>query len=225
MRQPSSLSRLLSWGLSVFFGALYHPMAWTYDWVAATVSIGRWKNWVLSILPDLPGPRVLELGHGPGHLQISLARGQIIAFGLDQSRQMGRLARRNMSALGLKSRLVNGMAQSLPYGDQAFNQVVATFPTPYIFERQTIEEIYRVLRPGGALIVVPTAWITGSSPGDRVAASAFRILGQAPEWEDRELQPLQEAGFFTTVDRRKLASSEVLVIKAVKQTDERSPAI
>jgi ubiquinone/menaquinone biosynthesis C-methylase UbiE len=225
MRKRSSLSRLLSWGLSVFFEALYHPMAWTYDWVAAIVSIGRWKNWVLSILPDLPGPRVLELGYGPGHLQISLARGQIIAFGLDQSRQMGRLAQQNMSALGLKSQLVNGMGQSLPYRDQAFNQVVATFPTPYIFERQTIEEIYRVLLPGGVLIVVPTAWITGSSPGDRVAASAFRILGQAPEWEDRELQPLQEAGFFTTVDRRKLASSEVLVIKAVKQTDERSPAI
>jgi ubiquinone/menaquinone biosynthesis C-methylase UbiE len=195
-------------------------MAWTYDWVAAIASVGRWNSWVLSVLPDLPGPRILELGHGPGHLQISLARGQIIAFGLDQSRQMGRIAWRNMHALGLKSRLVNGIGQALPYRDQTFNQVVATFPTPYIFENQTIEEIYRVLIPGGALIVLPAARITGSSLVDLVAASAFRILGQAPEWEDRNLQPFQVAGFATTLDRRKLKSSEVLVIKAVKQNGE-----
>jgi ubiquinone/menaquinone biosynthesis C-methylase UbiE len=200
-------------------------MAWTYDWVAAIVSLGRWKNWVLSVISDLPGPRVLELGHGPGHLQVSLAQGHIIAFGLDQSRQMGRLARRNMLALELESRLVNGTAQFLPFRDQTFNQVVATFPTPYILERRTIEEILRVLIPGGGLIVVPTAWITGSSLGDRVAASVFRILGQAPEWKDTELQPFVDAGFYTTVVWRKLASSEVLVIKAVKQNDEHSTAI
>ena len=51
-----------------FFHLLYHPFAFTYDLVAATVSFGDWKNWVYSILPFINGTRILELGHGPGHL-------------------------------------------------------------------------------------------------------------------------------------------------------------
>jgi ubiquinone/menaquinone biosynthesis C-methylase UbiE len=200
----------------VFFNALYHPMAWTYDWVAAIVSLGKWKTWVMCVLPDLPGPIILELGHGPGHLQVALARRKITAFGLDQSRQMGRLAKRKLRSLYSQSRLVNGMAQDLPFRDQSFNQVVSTFPTPYIVEPNTLEEIFRVLVPGGTLIVVPTAWITGRSLGDRIAAIIFHLLGQAPEWKDSARQPFQEAGFTTTIERRTLPSSEILVIKAVK---------
>ena len=193
-------------------------MAWTYDWVAAIVSVGKWNTWVLSVLPDLPGPRILELGHGPGHLQIPLARQKITTYGLDQSRQMGRIAQRKLRTLNYKSLLVNGVAQHLPYRDQAFNQVVSTFPTPYIFDTQTLKEIFRVLIPGGMLIVIPSAWITGSSLVDRIAASAFRLLGQAPDLEDSALQPFLDAGFTPTIDRRKLSSSEILVIRAFKQT-------
>jgi len=200
-------------------------MAWAYDWVAAIVSVGRWETWVMSALPDLPGPRVLELGNGTGHLQISLAQRRLTAFGLDQSRQMSRITRRRMHALSYESLLVTGMAQTLPYRTQSFNQVVSTFPTPYIFERQTLEEIFRVLIPGGTLIVIPEAWITGESLSDRIAAGAFRLLGQAPNWEDSILQPFLEAGFTTYIERRKLPSSEILVIRAVKQDVKRSTAI
>jgi ubiquinone/menaquinone biosynthesis C-methylase UbiE len=192
-------------------------MAWAYDWVAAVVSIGRWKTWVMSILPDLPGPRILELGHGPGHLQIALSQSNKTAFGLDQSRQMGHITRRKMHALNYKNLLVNGEAQHLPYREKSFNQVASTFPTPYIFETQTLEEIFRVLIPGGTLIVIPQAWITGSSLGDHIAGNAFRLLGQAPSWEDSALQPFLEAGFKIQIERRRLPSSEILVIRAVKQ--------
>ena len=55
--------------MRVFFHLLYHPFAFTYDLVAAVVSFGQWKNWGQSILPFIDGTRILELGHGPGHLQ------------------------------------------------------------------------------------------------------------------------------------------------------------
>ncbi len=217
MRQPSALSRLISWALTVFFHALYQPMAWTYDGVAAIVSVGRWKYWVVSVLPDIPGPRVLELGHGTGHLQLALAQNGVASFGIDLSRQMGRITQRRMSRLKCSSSLINGNVQNLPLADELFDQVVSTFPTPYIFQKQTLEEVYRVLMPAGALTVVPEAWITGTSLLDRIAASIFRLLGQSPEWEDTSLEPFLEAGFVTSTERRRLGSSDLLVIKAIKQ--------
>ncbi len=58
--------------LRFFFRLLYHQFAFTYDLVAATVSLGRWKDWVLSVVPFIEGTRILEIGHGPGHLQRAL---------------------------------------------------------------------------------------------------------------------------------------------------------
>jgi len=54
------------------FHLLYHEAAWAYDAVAAAVSLGQWRAWGAAALPFLPGPRVLELGHGPGHMLIAL---------------------------------------------------------------------------------------------------------------------------------------------------------
>ena len=92
--------RYLAASLNTFFHLLYHQFAWTYDWVAAIVSLGRWKDWISATLPYLDGPLVLEIGHGPGHLQVALQAKGIQAVGLDASAQMGRQADRCRSAAG-----------------------------------------------------------------------------------------------------------------------------
>src|SRR5829696_5663227 len=83
--------------LRIFFYLLYHPFAFTYDLVAATVSLGRWKDWVLSVVPFVEGNRILEIGHGPGHLQRVLLSRNLFTVGIDESAPMGRLARRNLT--------------------------------------------------------------------------------------------------------------------------------
>ncbi|MEW6241946.1 MAG: class I SAM-dependent methyltransferase, partial [Chloroflexota bacterium] len=55
--------------LRVFYHWLYHPFAWVYDFVAAVVSLGRWNEWIMTVMPLIEGTRILELGHGPGPLQ------------------------------------------------------------------------------------------------------------------------------------------------------------
>src|SRR5689334_18669576 len=98
--------------MRIFFRLLYHPFAFTYDLVAAAVSFGRWKDWVMSILPFIKGSRILELGHGPGHLQRVLLDRGLVIVGLDESAQMGRIAKK---LLGNSQKLTRGLAQHLPF--------------------------------------------------------------------------------------------------------------
>lgn len=158
---------------------LYHQLAWTYDHVASIVSLGHWQDWVHSALPYLNG-RVLEIGFGPGHLQRFLYVKNLLVFGLDESRQMARQASRRLRKQGAISRLSRGYAQYIPFPGGAFDSVVSTFPSDYIFDPLTLKEIKRVLTPAGRLIILPMAWITGKRPLERLAAGLFRLSGEAP---------------------------------------------
>jgi ubiquinone/menaquinone biosynthesis C-methylase UbiE len=197
-------------------------MAWSYDLVAWLVSLGRWKSWVNSVLPYLEGPWVLEMGHGPGHLQVLLNRRAVRVVGLDLSRQMGRQAYRRIWKTGFIPQLLNGYAQNLPFPSAAFHQVVATFPTTYISHPQTLAEIHRILTPGGRLVVLPFAWITGHSIPDRLAAWLFRVTEETPATArssvaERFSVPFRKAGFDVQADFIDLGSSSVLLFLCTPQ--------
>ncbi|MGZ6347559.1 MAG: class I SAM-dependent methyltransferase [Anaerolineales bacterium] len=203
--------------LRPFFYLLYHQLAWIYDLVAATVSLGRWKEWVGTALPYLSG-RVLEIGFGPGHLQAFMIDKNIATFGLDESPQMVRQATTRLRKKGASNHLVCGYAQNIPFPGGTFNNVVATFPAEYIFEPQTLNEIRRVLLPAGQLVIIPTAWITGGGPLERLAAWVFRVSGEAPGNPDIMAAAIKSrfsnAGFKASSEIVKKRGSQVLVIVA-----------
>lgn len=223
------LFRLLSPPLRIFFKLLYHQMAWTYDGVAAIVSLGMWKGWVFSVIPYVEGWRVLELGHGPGHLQLalkdrscaSLSSGSgekrvFQVFGLDRSPQMGRQASARLLRNGCTPALVNSLAQALPYPSGIFQTVVSTFPSEYIFHPQTLAEVWRVLAPGGKFVVLPLAWITGRRPLERLAAWWFHVTGEVPRFHNKALDPLRKLGFLPHAEYIDLPSSRLLIVEARK---------
>ncbi len=176
------------------FHWLYHRGAWAYDLVAWLVSGGRWTLWVrsLALWPEArPGAWVLELGFGPGHLQVHLARLGFHPVGIDASPFMVRKARSRLRRAGLPVRLVQGRAQALPFPDERFDRVVATFPSDYIFEEATLREIWRVLRPGGRFDTLLTAtspvlrlWERLWNPGNdhRTAMELHRRFQRAARW-------------------------------------------
>ena len=205
--------------LRLFFRLLYHQFAWAYDLVAAVVSLGRWKGWVLSALPYVDG-RVLEIGYGPGHLQVALHERGLAAFGLDESPQMARQARRGLLRRSLPANLARGHAPHLPFPANTFDTLVATFPAEFIFDAQTLAETRRVLVPGGRLVILPTAWITGKGWLERLAAWLFKVSGEAgalgtllPGMRKR----LRAAGFEVRHELVEYPGSRVLVIVAGKR--------
>lgn len=213
--------RLLTSFLHTFFKLLYHQLAWTYDWVATLVSLGKWQNWIFTVLPYLEGPEVLEIGHGPGHLLLALAAAGIPVVGLDESPQMSRQAHHRILRKGFSPLLTNGIAQFLPFPDSHFHQVVSTFPSEYIYDPPALAEIYRVLIPGGELLVLPVAWITSQQWYDRVAANLFRVTGQSPEAYTPDLVdefsiPFQKSGFIVSVEILETQDSRLLLLHAVK---------
>ncbi len=200
--------------MRVFFHLLYHHFAFTYDLVAAFVSFGQWKNWVFEILPHIKGTRILELGHGPGHLQRELTSRGWIAFGLDESRQMGRLAAKRLDG---KHHLARGLAQRLPFANESFDCVVATFPTEYIFNPQTLTSIKRALRPNGRLVVLPVTF-----PQNGFLKWLYKVTGESPAaldelLQERLRQPFINAGFTTEMKAIEVKSGKLLFILAKKQ--------
>jgi len=199
--------------LRVFFKLLYHQLAFAYDLVAASVSFNRWKDWVKSVIPLIEGNRILEVGHGPGHLHRLLLDGGLLAVGIDESRQMGYLAKRRARGL---ARLTRGLAQHLPFPNESFDTVISTFPADFITDPRTLAEVKRCLSNGGRFIVLPVAW-----PKNPFLDWLFRVTGESPA-EALELvkvkfrEPFVKAGFEAKIQTLDIKSSVLLIIVATK---------
>lgn len=102
-----------------------------------------------------PGQRVLDIGCGTGTLAIRMKRTQPAAavVGLDGDPVVLNVARRKAANDGVDVTWDLGMAQDLPYPDEAFDAVVTSLMLHHLTpERkgQALREVCRVLRPGGS---------------------------------------------------------------------------
>ncbi len=222
--------------LRFFFYLLYHPFAFAYDLVAAVVSLGRWKDWVLSVVPFIEGTRILEIGHGPGHLQRVLLSRSLVAVGIDESAPMGRLAKRTLARVlhtnsnpsndpqhraYTQINLTRGIAQHLPFSSESFDTVIATFPSKYIADARTLPEVKRCLINGGRFIVLPVAMHMGRGILDRMMSLLFRVTHQSPEdsieiFSKRFERPFIEAGFQVEIKQVEVKSSLLVIVIATK---------
>jgi len=207
--------------LVLFFDLLYHQFAWTYDLVSSLVSLGQWKNWVLTPLPMLRHGPSLELGFGPGHL-LKTARSEDRAmFGVDLSPQMARIAHRRLTRESEHPDISIGNTRNLPFPDGAFEQIVATFPSEYFFELDTLKEIHRALKPSGEIILVPMAWIRGNTVLHTLLRWVYKITGQSVEKGDSIFeagkQVFDRVGFDVEISTIDFPHSEVLVLTGRKK--------
>lgn len=204
--------------LRIFFKLLYHSFAWSYDLVAAVVSGGRWKEWVLSVIPLLQGQDILELGIGTGTLQAAFARSDYKVFGLDESRQMLRIAKNRMRRQHSPLKLLRADAESIPLSPRCMDTIVATFPSEYMLQPETLKSCRRVLRPGGQLVVLLGVEVGGDSLQNRVLRILYRITGQGTPDHNKlqnSLGGLIQFGFNAKIQKIQVQLDILTVIIAV----------
>jgi len=210
------LLRFYRWLLRLGFRLLYNELAFTYDWVSWGTSLGQWRAWQRRALPRLPRGRVLEMAHGTGDTLLDLAQAGFAPVGLDLSPAMSRIARRKLARRGLAVPQVRGRAQALPFAAGAFPAIVALFPTEYIVDPAALAEFARVLQPGGRVVFVPTARITGGRWLQRLAAWLFAVTGQSGPWPPEVEGRYRAAGLRARLEVDQLPGSEVVIVIAEK---------
>ncbi|MBN1136551.1 MAG: class I SAM-dependent methyltransferase [Anaerolineae bacterium] len=209
---PQAWARLIAFG----FRLLYNELAWLYDPVSWVVSLGLWRRWQQTALAYLPaGGSILEVGFGPGHLLVDLATAGYRPFGLDLSLCMLRLTQCRLRRRSIAADLVRGRANALPFAACAFDAVVLTFPTPFVYDPAWIRHLERVLKPGARLIVVETGYFARRSLPTRFLEWLYRITGQRRPIPDLP-GLLGQVGLLARRETVSVASSTVRLLIANK---------
>jgi SAM-dependent methyltransferase len=134
-----------------------------------------------------PDDELLDIGCGPGAFLATRAQHVRRVVGLDPSPLMLRVAERRLAtriASGT-ARLVSGSAEGLPFGDGEFSAVSALrAPVKHA-------EAFRVLRPGGRLVIV--------DPDPRRSASEVGSAWGTSRWSEADHRRMLEDAGFTDV--------------------------
>ncbi len=206
------------WFLRIFFHQLYHTFAWSYDLVAAIVSGGRWKKWVTSVIPYIEGKTVLELGVGTGNLQLALAASGFQAFGVDESRQMLRIAKKRISGDSFNPLVMRARAEALPLPADSVDTIVATFPSEYIFQPETLHACRRVLSTDGRLVILLGVQVGGNGLINRLLRFLYLVTGQGtPDLTvlEKSLTGLAKFGFKASIEYLMYQQDTLTILTAV----------
>lgn len=142
---------------------MFDAIARRYDLLNHILSAGlhiRWKQFAASASQVPRGGRALDVCAGTGDLAFSLSsrtgpEGTVV--GVDFAPEMIRIARERASRQS-RSRAVRFIcadAERLPFRDDSFDAVTIGFGIRNVAAvDQALREMYRVLRPGGRLVVL-----------------------------------------------------------------------
>jgi phosphatidylethanolamine/phosphatidyl-N-methylethanolamine N-methyltransferase len=103
-----------------------------------------------------PGGEILVVGVGTG-LELPLLPAASRVTGVDLSRPMLDVARKRVARLGLEqvNALLEMDAQALGFGDAMFDVALAPYVMSVVPDpAQALDEMWRVVRPGGELVVM-----------------------------------------------------------------------
>ena len=135
-------------------------MAAQQERMARTEDMMRQRSEHMRVVSPKSGEKILELGSGNGIFARELADrvgsgGKVI--GLDPSEAILEMARHICPQVDF----IQGDAQDLPFDDQSFDAVAGAQVFCFLTDvDRALAETYRVLKPGGRVVILDTDWDT-----------------------------------------------------------------
>ncbi|MFQ5474072.1 MAG: class I SAM-dependent methyltransferase [Dehalococcoidia bacterium] len=146
------------------YDRVYTRAAQAYDVIVKALPL--WKSWIGKAVPEIRGPRVLEVSFGTGYLLTRYAQ-KFEVCGIDYNARLVRTARRNVREAGIRAELQRASVEAIPYQRDAFDTVVNTMAfSGYPDGKAAMSEMRRVLKPGGRLVMIDVNYPSdGNRPG------------------------------------------------------------
>jgi demethylmenaquinone methyltransferase/2-methoxy-6-polyprenyl-1,4-benzoquinol methylase len=167
---------------------LFAPLGPRYDRMGALLSFGqdpRWRRFMVDRLPRDRG-HVLDVATGTGLVADALVARGFRVTGLDQSPGMLAAARGRFAG---RVELVEASADALPFPDASFDHLTFTYLLRYVDDpAATLEELARVVRPGGTVAMVEFGLPRGvwRPPWDLWVGVGLPLAGRlvSPGWQE-----------------------------------------
>lgn len=222
-------------------GRLFDRIARRYDRFNHLLSMGIDKGWRRRAVNGMQHHQnVLDVAVGTGDLALELlARNKADKVtGIDLSEEMMRVAEHKARRKGLGERLglMKANAQAMPFEDASFDAVTCGFGIRnFQHLNQGLQEMYRVLKPGGELLILEFAYpdnrlvrgfynlyfvhlmpiIGRMLVGDKKPFLYFRESVRGFMWGDKLVEQLRAAGF-KDATYQPLSCSIAMIYKAIK---------
>jgi ubiquinone/menaquinone biosynthesis C-methylase UbiE len=143
--------------------------------------------------PTYRGRKLLEVGCGAAIDLVRFARDGAVVTGVDLAETSIELARQNFAHAGLTAELYVMNGEALEFADETFEVVYAHGVLQYTADAQKmVDEIYRVLRPGGQAICMvynKYSWLNALSKLTKVELEHedAPVLRKYSVWEFKKL--------------------------------------
>jgi ubiquinone/menaquinone biosynthesis C-methylase UbiE len=191
------------------------PWASFYDTIVKLMSFGkdqaiRKASVVLAQIS--PGDKVLDVGCGTGDLTLEAKKlagpgGEV--YGIDASPNMIRQAGQKAGRSGVDVTFKVGLIENIEFPENQFDVVLSSLMMHHLpddLKHAGLSEIYRVLKPGGRLLIVDMQATTGGSLRQRLSDLMITMHGGHTAMQDNVTKqiPFVKAAGFTTIETDKI---------------------
>lgn len=172
-------------------GQVFESVAPNYDVMNDLMSFGihrLWKRFAILNAPVKPGARVLDLAGGTGDLAQQLAgkvgeSGEVVLADINAAMLAEGRERLTNAGLFNNLRFVQVDAEQLPFADNHFDVVTMAFGLRNVTRKErALASIYRVLKPGGVLLVLEFSKPTSALLAKVYDWYSFQVIPRMGQW-------------------------------------------
>jgi ubiquinone/menaquinone biosynthesis C-methylase UbiE len=183
------------------------PWAAFYDTLVKLMSFGKDKairKASVELAQINPGDKVLDVGCGTGDLTLEakkLAGSTGEVHGTDASPNMIEQARQKTARTGIDVTFQVGLVEDIDFPENQFDVVLSSLMMHHLpdgLKQEGLAEIYRVLKPGGRLLIVDMQSTIGGTFAQRLSDFMITVHGGHTTMQDnvtKQISFVEAAGF------------------------------